>query len=109
MTSNSDDYSGTDRNDQPGSDCHCGPSGPGCENMIFLGKLPDMDPYEGNVGAEKAVQTLGGTSHGTGTDPLYRKLVEVHGNDLNEEAGKPVPEQLLNGSHSLIASALAHS
>ena len=85
MTSNSDDYSGTDRNDQPGSDCHCGPSGPGCENMIFLGKLPDMDPYEGNVGAEKAVQTLGGTSHGTGTDPLYRKLVEVHGNDLNED------------------------
>lgn len=62
---------------------HCGPSGPGCENMIYLGKMPDMDPYECNVGAEKAYSTLCGDSYGSSTDPLYRDMVEVNANDSN--------------------------
>lgn len=84
MNFNDDDRSGHDtaaqRNAAPG-DCHCGPKGPDCENMILLGNLPDMDPCDGNIGAEKAAGTLGDTSHGTPAEPLYRQLVEVNRND----------------------------
>lgn len=86
MTSNYDENGGHGgvKNDGGSQDCGCcGPSGPGCENMILLGKLPDMDPYEYNIGAERAVSTLGGTSYGNATDPLFRKLVEVRANDEN--------------------------
>lgn len=81
---NHDGNHGTARNGtDPGSDCHCGPKAPGCENMILLGDLPEMDPCDGNIGAERAASTLGGTSYGTQADPLYRHLVEVRGNDQN--------------------------
>ncbi len=64
---------------------HCGPTGPGCENMIHLGKMPDMDPKESSPGAEKASQILGGTCYGSTTDPLSRHLVEVSANDSNHD------------------------
>lgn len=64
---------------------HCGPSGPGCENMIYLGKLPDMDPKEFSAGAEKAHSTLGGNTFGASGDPLYKDLVEVNMHDLNRD------------------------
>ena len=71
--------------DDSASNCHCGPVSPGCENMIHLGRLFDMDPLEGNVGAETAARTLGGTSYGDATAPLYRNMVEVHANDANRD------------------------
>ena len=69
----------------PGENCHCGPQEPGCEKMIYIGKLPDMDPKEGlfHQYAEKASSTLGGQSYGGSTDPLYGDLVDVHLNDKN--------------------------
>lgn len=70
------------RDDQD-SACHCGPTAAGCENMILLGSLPDMDPHEGNTGAERAAATLGGSSFGGAASPLYRQMVEVRGNDAN--------------------------
>ncbi|WP_323715557.1 Hint domain-containing protein [Paracoccus aminovorans] len=71
--------------DHGGHGGHCGPSGPGCENMIYLGKLPDMDPNEFLPGAEKAGKILGGTSHGSASDPLSKHLVEVSANDVNHD------------------------
>lgn len=62
---------------------NCGPQGPGCEKMIYLGNLPDMDVYERNVGAEYASRVLGGGRYGDGANPLYRDLVEVTANDSN--------------------------
>lgn len=62
---------------------HCGPNGPGCEKMIYLGNMPDMDPYEYNTGAEKASTVLGGDTYGNSSNPLYRDLVEVNANDTN--------------------------
>lgn len=62
---------------------HCGPTAPGCENMIFIGKLPDMDPNEVYPGAEKASAILGGTSFGDAANPLFGDMVEVTLNDRN--------------------------
>lgn len=53
--------------------------------MIFLGKLPDMDPNEFWPGAEKAAAHLGGSSFGSGADPLSKKLVEVSALDVNHD------------------------
>ncbi|WP_238986837.1 Hint domain-containing protein [Paracoccus sp. MKU1] len=53
--------------------------------MIFLGKLPDMDPKEFIPGAEKASAVLGGTNFGSQTDPLSRRLVEVSAVDTNRD------------------------
>ncbi|MDQ7262429.1 Hint domain-containing protein [Paracoccus sp. PS-1] len=53
--------------------------------MIYLGKLPDMDPNEFSPGAEKASSTLGGKSFGSQTDPLARNLVEVSAVDVNRD------------------------
>ncbi len=64
---------------------HCGPSGPGCENMIYLGKMADMDPNELFPGAEKASKVLGNTSYGSDSDPLSKQLVEVSANDRNHD------------------------
>lgn len=68
-----------------GSDTTCGPTGPGCENMIFLGNLADMDPYENNIGAEvdSVTATLGGNTYGSGSNPLYQDIVQVTANDTN--------------------------
>lgn len=62
---------------------NCGPTAPGCENMIFIGKLPDMDPNELYPGAEKASSILGGTSFGDASNPLFGNMVEVTLNDRN--------------------------
>ena len=64
---------------------NCGPAGPGCENMIYLGKMTDMDPNEFFPGAEKASKVLGGASYGSGADPLSKHLVEVNANDRNHD------------------------
>lgn len=64
---------------------HCGPVSPGCENMIYIGKLPDMDPKELSPGAELASKTLGGKTFGNGDDPLHAQLVEVNLNDKNRD------------------------
>ncbi len=77
------------------TDCSCGPVGPNCENMIFLGKLPDMDPMELVPGAEKAAAILGGTSFGSSTDPLGQKLVKVSGIDTNLDGTIGVNDGLL--------------
>lgn len=71
--------------DQGGHGGHCGPNGPGCENMIYLGKMPDMDPNEFWPGAEKATKILGGTSYGSQSDPLSKHLVEVSADDRNHD------------------------
>ena len=67
----------------PGKDGHCGPKEPGCEDMIHIGKLPDMDPNEKNPGAEFAHKYLGGKGFGDPDNPLYSQLVEVNLNDKN--------------------------
>ncbi|MDF3604790.1 Hint domain-containing protein [Paracoccus sp. DMF-8] len=64
---------------------HCGPTAPGCENMIFIGKLADMDPNELHPGAEKAASILGGTSFGDPSNPLFGNMVEVTLNDSNND------------------------
>lgn len=74
----------TQNNDGGSHDgCTCGPEGPGCENMIYIGKLPDMDANESNLLADQAVQTVGGQTYGSGGDPLYHDLVQVRMNDEN--------------------------
>ncbi|RDD69785.1 Hint domain-containing protein [Paracoccus versutus] len=66
-------------------DNHCGPAGPDCEKMIFLGKLPDMDPWELVPGAGRASTILAGASFGSQADPLSRQLVEVSAVDLDQD------------------------
>ena len=101
MNFNDDDQGehGTRNGTDTGDDCHCGPKEPGCENMILLGVLPDLDPHEGDIGAENAASTLGGTSHGTADDPLFRHLVEVRGNDSDGD-GVIRTDDAHNGTHS---------
>ena len=53
--------------------------------MIYLGKMPDMDPNEFWPGAEKATKVLGGTSYGSQSDPLSKNLVEVSADDRNHD------------------------
>lgn len=53
--------------------------------MIYIGKLPDMDPNEWLAGAENASKVLGGTSHGQDGKPLFDNLVEVTLNDVNRD------------------------
>lgn len=69
----------------PGGGCTCGPDGPGCENMIYIGKLPDMDVRERGLEAERAVETIGGDTYGSGGNPLYQDLVQVTMNDTNHD------------------------
>jgi hypothetical protein len=64
---------------------YCGSTGPGSENMIYLGKLPDMDPNEFYPGAEKASKVLGSTVYGADYDPLSEHLVEVSANDSDND------------------------
>ncbi|TWI38107.1 Hint domain-containing protein [Paracoccus sulfuroxidans] len=66
-----------------GHGCTCGPSEPGCEKMIFLGNMPDMDSNESSLIAELAPQILGGKGYGEQGNPLYSQLTEVHLNDTN--------------------------
>lgn len=61
----------------------CGPDGPGCEKMIYIGQLNEMDRNEASWSAENAVQTIGGQSFGGTDDPLYQHLVQVNLNDEN--------------------------
>lgn len=68
-----------------GLENHCGPAGPDCEKMIFLGKLPDMDPWELVPGAGKASAILGGASFGSQAAPLSRQLVEVSALDIDRD------------------------
>ena len=74
-----DDHGGK----HPGKDGHCGPKEPGCEDMIHIGKLHDMDPNEKKPGAEYAHKYLGGKGFGDPDNPLYSQLVEVNLNDKN--------------------------
>ncbi|WP_299847157.1 Hint domain-containing protein [uncultured Paracoccus sp.] len=67
----------------PHDGCTCGPEGPGCEKMIYIGKLPDMDADESNLLADRAVETVGGQTYGSASDPLYHDLVQVTMNDEN--------------------------
>ncbi|MFC3568716.1 Hint domain-containing protein [Paracoccus simplex] len=71
--------------DHGGQGDHCGPSGPDCEKMIYLGKLPDMDPNEFFSGAEKAGKILGGQDFGSSDQPLSKRLVEVSADDRNRD------------------------
>lgn len=88
-------------------DCHCGPDGPGCENMIYIGKLPEMDVNEGSIVAEKAVQTIGGQRFGAGDDPLYRDLVQVTMNDKNGDG--VIRHDNLRGAETITHGAAGES
>lgn len=63
----------------------CGPQGPGCENMIYLGKLSEMDVNERSLAAEGAPKTLGGQLFGSDQDPLFKDLTQVTLNDKNND------------------------
>lgn len=51
--------------------------------MIYLGNFADIDPYESSLKAEKAAAIFAGRSIGTGSDPLYGKVVQVSMNDTD--------------------------
>lgn len=52
--------------------------------VLYLGKLPDMDPNETNNTAEKAKDVLGGKVFGNNTDPLFADSLRL---TLHDDGG----------------------
>jgi len=65
--------------------------------MLYLGNIAEMDVNENSAGAERAAQTLGGTSYGTPADPLARHLVEITADDRNNNGDIPNDENQASG------------
>lgn len=73
--------------------------------VLYIGNLPDMDPYEHNNTAENAPGVLGGQTFGAAGDPLFASSLQLSLHDVrndgavqfNHQGGPDTMSYRLNG------------
>lgn len=75
--------------------------------LIYLGKLPDMDPREILPGGERAATTLAGDSYGSADNPLYASQFTVTGDDANGDGLIAANDALIPGRSEPISHSVS--